>query len=47
MVFLLLYVGVVLPTVWSARPFRHTAVRHVLTALLSALHPMLGGPRSP
>lgn len=44
--FLLLYFGVVLPAVWSARPCRRTAARHVLTALLSALHAMLGGSRS-
>ncbi|MFF8308750.1 hypothetical protein ACWGQL_12820 [Streptomyces lydicus] len=45
-VFLLLYVGVVLPAVWSTRPCRRTAARHVLTVLVSALHAMLGGPRS-
>ncbi|MEU6591599.1 hypothetical protein ABZ923_20650 [Streptomyces sp. NPDC046881] len=44
-VFLLLYVGVVLPAVWSARPYRRTAARQVLTALLNALQALVRGTR--
>ncbi|QOV38676.1 hypothetical protein IM697_10025 [Streptomyces ferrugineus] len=37
LVFLSVYVGVVLPAVWSRRPARRTAALKVLTQLLSAL----------
>ncbi|WP_369168980.1 hypothetical protein AB5J49_14115 [Streptomyces sp. R28] len=36
-VFLAVYVGVVLPAVWSRRPARRTAALKVLTQLLGAL----------
>jgi hypothetical protein len=35
--FLLLYVGVVLPTVWSRHAFRRTAARRTMTTLLDYL----------
>ncbi|MFI9328332.1 hypothetical protein ACIGZJ_12410 [Kitasatospora sp. NPDC052868] len=35
--FLLLYVGVVLPTVWSRHAYRRTAARRTLTTLLDHL----------
>ncbi|MFD5401744.1 hypothetical protein [Streptomyces griseorubiginosus] len=37
LVFLALYVGVVLPAIWSGRPARRTAALRVLTQLLGAL----------
>jgi hypothetical protein len=36
-VFLLLYVGVILPAVWSAQPARRRAAREVLQRLLDTL----------
>ena len=35
--FLLLYVGVVLPTVWSRHAYRRTAARRTMTILLDYL----------
>ncbi|MFJ8936412.1 hypothetical protein ACIRL0_11935 [Streptomyces sp. NPDC102365] len=35
--FLLLYVGVVLPTVWSRHAYRRTAARRTMTTLLDYL----------
>jgi hypothetical protein len=37
LVFLALYVGVVLPAVWSRRPARRTAALKVIAQLLGAL----------
>ncbi|MFF4215285.1 hypothetical protein [Streptomyces nondiastaticus] len=35
-VFLLIYVGVILPAIWSRRPQRRTAAQRTLTALVQA-----------
>ncbi|SEC13955.1 hypothetical protein [Streptomyces sp. 2314.4] len=35
-VFLLIYVGVILPAIWSRRPQRRTAAQRTLTALVRA-----------
>ncbi|MER7839729.1 hypothetical protein ABTY98_28550 [Streptomyces sp. NPDC096040] len=36
-VFLLLFVGVVLPAVWSRHAYRRSAAQQILTALIDAL----------
>lgn len=43
LVFLALYVGVVLPAVWSRKPARRQAALRVLTQLLGALRPRRRG----
>ncbi|MEV5508740.1 hypothetical protein [Streptomyces orinoci] len=39
--FLLVYVGVILPAVWSRRPYRRVAAQRTLTTLLNHLDALL------
>ncbi|AWL38852.1 MULTISPECIES: hypothetical protein [Streptomyces] len=39
--FLLLYAGVILPAVWSRRPYRRAAAHRTLTTLLNHLDTLL------